>query len=182
MVLGDFNAKLFHRLHGEEDLLGDFVFHSHFTIDLASSNRELLLEVCVAMSAVVGNTLFENSVENLVTYYAPGTNPKDAINPKGFSQIDFCLLDPVSINFVKNIWTNRHISFATRHLLMVVEVNIQYDVKAASKKVIHGEQQMFKGSLHMLTTHEDARNCIVLNFVMPRKMLLTKIWMNTHAC
>ena len=117
MVLGDFNAKLFHRLHGEDDLLGEFVFPSPFTIDLASSNRELLLEVCVAMSAVVGNTLFENSVEDLVTYYAPGSNPKDAINPKGFSQIDFCLLDPASINFAQNIWTNRNISLASSHFM-----------------------------------------------------------------
>ena len=91
MVLGDFNAKLFHRLPGEEDILGSFVFASPFSVDLASSNRELLLEACVAMSAVVGNTFFENSEEHLVTYYVPGTNPKDAINPKGFSHIDFCL-------------------------------------------------------------------------------------------
>ena len=36
MVLGDFNAKLFHRLPGEEDLLGDFVFTSPFSANLAS--------------------------------------------------------------------------------------------------------------------------------------------------
>ena len=64
IVLGDFNAKLFRRQPGEEedeeDFLGDFVFETPFRTTARSSKRELLLGICVAMKAIVGNIFFEN--------------------------------------------------------------------------------------------------------------------------
>jgi len=147
MVLGDFNAKLYHRLPGEEEVLGDYVFDSPFSRALPTSSRELLLEACMSMNAVVGNTFFQNSVDALVTYYSLGAKPMDDITPQGFSQIDFCLLDQQALKFVQDI----RISLASRHFMVIVSMHIQYE------KTVQQAPKVLKESLHMLSTSDEAR-------------------------
>ena len=105
-------------------MLGDYVFNAPFSKALPISNRELLLEVCMSMNAVVGNTFFQNSIDALVTYYSPGTKPKGEITNHGFSHIDFCLLDQQSFNFVHHIHSDRNISLASRHFIVIVSLCI----------------------------------------------------------
>ena len=125
MVLGDFNAKLYHRLPGEEEVLGDYVLNAPFSKALPTSNRELLLEVCMSMNAVVGNTFFQNSSEALVTYYSPGTKAMDAITTEGFSKIDFCLLDQQALKFVHHIHADRKMSLASRHFIVIISLHVK---------------------------------------------------------
>lgn len=46
IVLGDFNARLHLLRAGEEDVLGEWVFGNRNAQPDASSNRELMMEVC----------------------------------------------------------------------------------------------------------------------------------------
>ena len=93
IALGDFNAKLFNRLPGEEDVLGEHVFESPQRRDMPQTNRELLIETCRGMGALVANTFFDHACENLVTCYSLTAKPTDVITPQAFSQIDHCLVN-----------------------------------------------------------------------------------------
>ena len=85
MALGDFNAKLFDQMPGDEDVIGRFLFRSPVRQDLPQTNRELLLETCRATESLIANTYFDKTDENLVTYRALGVQPLGLISPVGFA-------------------------------------------------------------------------------------------------
>ena len=62
-VLGDFNARLYRRLPGEEDLIGDAIFTNTAATIPDDANRHLLVELCESAGLIVANT-FNNSPED----------------------------------------------------------------------------------------------------------------------
>ena len=56
IAMGDWNAKLYRRFCGEEDIIGKYVFESPVPKHVSITNRELLVEACVAIGACVANT------------------------------------------------------------------------------------------------------------------------------
>ena len=60
IALGDFNARLFRRCPGEENVLGPFMFKKDDAQIVAGKNRELLLEICSALDACVANTFMDD--------------------------------------------------------------------------------------------------------------------------
>eukprot|EP00959_Pyramimonas_sp_CCMP1952_P170455 3561809-Pyramimonas_sp.AAC.1 len=70
MASGDFNAQLLRQGQGEEDMIGAHVFknllgapHHNEAINVSASaqlsNRQLLLETCVAYDLAIANTFFD---------------------------------------------------------------------------------------------------------------------------
>jgi len=99
--MGDWNAKLFDKYNGEDNILGGYVFRSPMAKHISKSNRELLVETCVATGACVANTYFAKSNEQLVTYYFLTSKPMDHISSSGFAQIDHCLVNKDALCLVK---------------------------------------------------------------------------------
>ena len=91
--MGDFNAKLFNRFPGEEDVLGERILQSPQRRHLPLTNRELLIETCRGLRALVANTFFELDDEHLITCYVVGAKPMNAITPQHFLRlmINACL-------------------------------------------------------------------------------------------
>ena len=122
-----------------------------FSRALPTSNRELLLEVCMSMNAVVGNTFFQNPSEALVRYYSLGTKAMDAITIAGFSQIDFCLLDQQALKFVHHIHADRKMSLASRRFIVIISLHVQYE------KSVQQAPKIMKESLHALLISNEAQ-------------------------
>ena len=133
IALGDFNAKLFSRLPGEEDVLGEHVFRCPQRRHLPQTNRELLIETCRAIKALVANTCFDVDCKNLVTCFTMTSRSMDTITHEGFSQIDHCLVDQCAINFVKSMWTDRTVTLQTHHFLLQAKFVIHFGTTS------HGE-------------------------------------------
>ena len=59
-ILGDLNARLGKVLSGEEETIGPHVFTAPITVaQHVTSNRELLLEQCMARDYIIANTFFD---------------------------------------------------------------------------------------------------------------------------
>ncbi len=135
VAFGDFNAKLFGQLPGDEDVIGRFVFKSPLRADLATTNRELLLETCRALGCVVANTFFEHDQDKLVTYCSPGVAPTDRISAETFAQIDHCVCEPRAAERIEDIWSDRASSLQTRHFLLQAHLKVSFATTTAKPAV-----------------------------------------------
>lgn len=127
IALGDFNAKLFGRMPGEQDVLGAFVFPSPQRKDLTQTNRDLLIETCRGLGVRIANTFFDHLEENTITCRILSAQPMDVITPTDFSQIDHCLVDTNAIKLVKDIWSDRSATLQTHHFLVNVELDVGFE-------------------------------------------------------
>ena len=126
---GDFNARLYKREAGEEDVIGDYMYESSPPSRRAQSNKELLLETCRATNSIIGNTFFEHTANNTVTYYEPagGINASSPVSQEHFAQLDFCLVGASNIDMVGNIWSDRTAALPTRHYVVLTTLNMQFE-------------------------------------------------------
>ena len=137
-VLGDLNAKLFEQLPTDSDIIGDYVFKSPMRKDIRLTNRELLMESCRSMGAVVANTFFAQEKEHAVTYYGLGVHPQDDITPSSFSQIDFCLADKSNLEHILDIWSDRNATLQSHHFLVYVAMDLHFSTHSTSKPAFKG--------------------------------------------
>ena len=88
MAFGDFNAQLLRRGPGEEDMIGPHVFKNlhgnpnhderhNGNANAQLSNRQLLLETCVAYDLAIANSFFDHPDSMKVTCRNLGVNPMD---------------------------------------------------------------------------------------------------------
>ena len=126
IACGDFNARLYDREPGDEDIIGEFFFQSRWPRQRAYLNRDLLLETCRATSTAIANTYFEQPLENCVTYYGMEVSRTSPIG-EGFAQIDMCLADHSTIGKMSNIWADRTITLASRHFLLRMLLDIEFN-------------------------------------------------------
>ena len=75
LIYGDLNARIHHRLAGEDPIIGPFPFGDPLAIIGGSKNRQLLIEACKALRLTVANTWFDSSIEDQVSFYAIGASP-----------------------------------------------------------------------------------------------------------
>ena len=133
LALGDLNAKLFDQMAGDSDILGDFVFKAPLRKDTRKTNRELLLESCRTLGAVVANTFFAHEEEQLVTYYGLCAHPQDSITASSFSQIDFCLVDSCILPHIADIWSDRSASLQSHHFLVQARLLLEFPKQPKGK-------------------------------------------------
>ena len=70
VICGDLNARLHKRLPGEETHVGEFMYGNPNAPLWPGSNRDLLMEACVSLDLVIGNTLHEATPREQVTFFA----------------------------------------------------------------------------------------------------------------
>ena len=118
--MGDFNARLYDRQPGDDDVIGEFIFRSKWPKRRKYLNRDLLLETCRATSSAIANAFFELPPEELVTYYGTEVDKTSPVG-EGFAQIDHLFNEPRNncedirylggsrINFVIPAFFNAHV-------------------------------------------------------------------------
>ena len=94
LVVGDFNARIHKQLPGEEDVFGQYCFGRLNYEQDHNSNRELLVEACVATGMCVANTFIKTDPERQITYHDIGQKPAGNISHTGFAQMDLFLAPP----------------------------------------------------------------------------------------
>ena len=124
ILLGDLNARLLQRYAGEEDVIGDFVYHNHISKWTPTSNRELLVELCTATDTCIANTFFDVAAESKVTYYDIGAHPMDTVLPGAFEQLDHVVLDPKWLPNIRCIWSDRGRVLQSHHFLNLIDLEV----------------------------------------------------------
>ena len=127
VVVGDFNARIQGRLRGEEKVLGPSIFGRGIAaIGDDSSNRQMLLDLCVANDLLVANTWFQHPHGRQVTYKDPGTKQlpagNDNWNSTEFAQLDFCLMPVRWRNACHNVYSKPRANLDSDHFPLHVHI------------------------------------------------------------
>ena len=137
LLFGDWNARLYRRMPGEEKVIGEHVFYNSSAAIPADANRNLLLELCASNDLVIANTFSEHQPDALVTCYNVGHHPMDQISWKSHSQIDF-LLCPREWHVVcKDIRSYRSLALASHHFAIISSLDISVSKPCAQSKRPH---------------------------------------------
>ena len=140
-VLGDFNARLYRRLPGEEDIIGHGVFTNLSASIPDNANRYLLAEMCAAKGLVMANTFFDNSLEETVTCYNVGQTEREAISWQSHSQIDHALCSEDWLQCVGAASSNRRLPLSSHHYPIVLRL-----ILAVPKKTTEARTQAYSTS------------------------------------
>ena len=132
LVLGDFNAKLLQQQPGEEQHVGQFVYLAG-AIPASTrkiTNRQLLLELCVAADMSIANTFFDTPPNQRITYRNLGVEPMGTIiTPDKFSQIDHVLCHMSVLPWVKHCQTHQAEALRSQHYLTTVDFALQFQTQ-----------------------------------------------------
>ena len=91
LICGDFNARLFRQLFGEEDVIGPYVYENQGAQIKVTANRHLLVELCVIVGMLVTNSFCVAPKHQKASCYNIGHKPSDPISWASHSEIDFVL-------------------------------------------------------------------------------------------
>ena len=135
-VVGDFNARIHNDIGGENEVFGQYCFGNkgYNPEGQPDTNRELLLELCVATGLCVANTFIENAVEKQITYHELWASPMEDISWKRFAQLDHVLIPRGDLWQIRQIQSDRQQALASHHFLMEVAVDIQMERSVSSSK------------------------------------------------
>ena len=134
MVCGDFNARLYQRLEGEEDVIGPYVYENVHANITTESNRHLLVETCVNASLFVANSFVNEPPESVVTCYNIGYHPRAAITWESHSQIDFILCDNDHQQCIRSVKSYPCVPLASHHFLLEAVLEIQVERNSPKTK------------------------------------------------
>ena len=136
-IFGDLNSRLVTSQPGEEQHFGPWCFGSANHLQVAGSNRSLLLELCVACNLAVANTFKENPVHKLVTYYEIGRNPFLPITPHDFAQLDLLLVPTSMLAKIRNVCSDMSAPLSSHHFLVefTIDVDVDYLSQPPNKSV-----------------------------------------------
>ena len=124
ILLADWNARLYRRLPGEDDIIGPYIFDNPDAIIAGDSNRNLLLELCVWADLTISNTFHEVDQEKMVTCYNIGFQAMSEISWRAHSQIDFFLCPSDWKHVVERVWSDRSMPLASHHFPVFAHLQI----------------------------------------------------------
>ena len=84
-------TRIHRQLPGEEYYIGEHILGNPHTQLAIASNRELLLEFCVANEIFVANTFIEHPAHRQATFRNVGVPPDRPIDKKNYAQLDLFL-------------------------------------------------------------------------------------------
>jgi len=122
--LGDFNARLGHRLPGESNVMGRYGYGAAAGHRVEVPNRDLLVEFCIQHQLMLANTFFNTPLEQRVTYFEPRACPKDDITPTTFFVLDLLLVQQEHLTDVLECLSDRNASLASHHFPVRVALNL----------------------------------------------------------
>lgn len=172
IVLGDFNSRFQGKLHGEEDVLGPYIFGKGWTaVGEDADNRFLLVDFCRANEMLVANTWFQQPPAKQVTFKEPSTHflPSDnnSWDPAHFAQLDFCLVPQRWRNSCINVYSQPRANLDSDHfpVVLLLQVNLgarpraarcaRWDFKQATAAQIDAMNQTINTTLEQNFLHQD---------------------------
>ena len=137
LIAGDLNARLHKRLAGEEERVGEFVFGNPRQVLKEGSNRELLIEMCVALDLVIANTLQAADPQQQVTYYELGASPHSELTPNSFAVLDYILVPRGMESILGPVLSDRTAALASHHFLVscLAKAAVKKDRRQGRKQV-----------------------------------------------
>ena len=114
-LFGDFHARLYRRMPDEEHIIGPNVFNNAEAIVKDDMNRHLLIELCTCLDTVVANTFVETADTEQATCYNVGPKPKDAVQWKSHSQIDFVVVPRTCVHTIEDVRSDMSQAVASYH-------------------------------------------------------------------
>ena len=120
ILVGDFNARLHGKLHGEETVLGPHLYGRGISgIGDEHDNRAYLIDFCSGNNLLVANTWFQKPQGKQVTYHEPGVQTLPATNaewdPTEFAQLDLCLVPSRWRNACVNVYSQPRANLDSDH-------------------------------------------------------------------
>ena len=107
----------------------DRVVSSVWADNNGKTNRELLMELCVAREARVMNTWFKKPQDRKVTFAAPGTKqlpgPGREWDPAVFAELDLCIVPNRWKGMVKNVESNTKAGLNSHHFPLEITLNLK---------------------------------------------------------
>ena len=114
LLIGDFNARIHGRRQGEHEVIGPHIFGMGIDYVIRQvweqggrTNREMMVELCMAHGLRVMNTWFRKPQERQVTYMPPGTERLpgrgEIWDPATFAQLDLCIAPDRWKGMVKDV-------------------------------------------------------------------------------
>ena len=140
LVVGDLNARIHNNIGGEREVFGQYCFGDprYNPEQHPDSNRELLIEHCMAGGMCVANTYFNHDAEQQATFHDIWQNPVAEVSHKGFAQLDLVLCPREQLWQVKQVRSDRWQALATHHFLVEVCLEFtgtsQHDVPALTQR------------------------------------------------
>ena len=129
ICFGDFNSRLYCKLAGEEDHIGQFYFQNRMATLRPDLNRFLLLEFCACASVQIANTFVDLPLDKIVTYRELASKPMDAITPATFAQLDLVLIETKWKHRVISIQSTREVALASHHFLLYCQLDVRLEKK-----------------------------------------------------
>ena len=106
-------------------MLGPGVFGDKFRALDDTSNRELLLELCQGLEAVLANTLFDIAPEKLVTYRNFGVAALGPVSSSHFAQLDHILAPSAYAGSVVAVFSDRTAALRSQHFCLIMDLAIE---------------------------------------------------------
>lgn len=122
VILGDMNARVYRRLAGEDDIIGEFFLKGEGAPVPDNSNRHLLVEMCVATSTALANTTFDKPADQLATCYNIGAAAFDEVSWRTHGQIDYVIVPKSWQHVVQDIVADRTAALASHHFLLTADL------------------------------------------------------------
>ena len=155
LIYGDLNARIHHRLAGEDLIIGFFLFGDPLAIIGSSKNMQLLIEACKALRLTVAHTWFDKRIGDQIYFYAIGASPIKHINHKTFPQLDFCLCPFDWQSKILDVYSSRADALASYHFLVISRVCLDVlRVAVVKQKVPYNVKMCREPSTALLFAHE----------------------------
>ena len=139
-LFGDFNARIAHARLGETDIFGPYGFGQEAVHQVHVSNREFLLEFCVAFDYMVANMMQQTPDSQKVTFVEPGTSRMEDVSPHRFAMLDLVLVPQECAQEVLTVVSVREAVLATDRFLVYCALNC--DLEGAVSKPSASKNRM----------------------------------------
>jgi hypothetical protein len=159
IILGDFNARIYHRDEEDPNVFGDhFLQYSETTLQNmalgSKENRSLFLDFASKHNLNLVNTFFPNPIEKLATFREVGTKYDDHIQLHKHNTVDYILVHKDKLHKFDDVHTDTvHHVVNTDHYPLIAKYRISLDVINNNEQTIAPEY--FKPSDEQFTCYND---------------------------
>ena len=98
------------------------------------ANRNFLAQLYHSLDLQIANTFFAQPADRLVTYFEIAASAMDEIKDNKFAQMDFIVCGSTCTTDMTDIYSMRHLAFASHHFLLYCEMESGFALEKRSKR------------------------------------------------
>ena len=153
--MGDFNARVQKKLNEQEQCVGEHTFDKHrdrigerATDYPTRENREIFINFCNEIDAVIINTCFQKPDDKLMTYKQNSTNIGPPYNRDRYEQIDYVVVPDRWKNSITNCETDKNNPIRSDHFPIITNIKIKLkadtnrNVKVSQIRTMYGTNKI----------------------------------------